>query len=173
MYLISYFFPLYLFFFFLEYYNNTIFHRVVPGFIVQGGDPTGTGSGGESVYGAPFKVCIYISYINLLFSIHCSPTQVLKNQILCEMHTMCSSCLFMCCFSMFEYGLLNWELLDLLWYSDKPGGSDPEWSYTQAQQLFWSAWLFYFRWDRHLEFVTEAAKLVSGPSIFLLLDFYI
>ncbi|NXK97353.1 CWC27 protein, partial [Formicarius rufipectus] len=38
-----------------EYYNNTIFHRVVPGFIVQGGDPTGTGSGGESVYGAPFK----------------------------------------------------------------------------------------------------------------------
>ncbi|XP_041884190.1 spliceosome-associated protein CWC27 homolog isoform X1 [Corvus kubaryi] len=38
-----------------EYYNNTVFHRVVPGFIVQGGDPTGTGSGGESVYGAPFK----------------------------------------------------------------------------------------------------------------------
>ncbi|NWV64261.1 CWC27 protein, partial [Malurus elegans] len=38
-----------------EYYNNTIFHRVVPGFIVQGGDPTGTGSGGESIYGAPFK----------------------------------------------------------------------------------------------------------------------
>uniref|UniRef100_A0A7M4FIB9 Spliceosome-associated protein CWC27 homolog n=1 Tax=Crocodylus porosus TaxID=8502 RepID=A0A7M4FIB9_CROPO len=38
-----------------DYYNNTIFHRVVPGFIVQGGDPTGTGSGGESIYGAPFK----------------------------------------------------------------------------------------------------------------------
>ncbi|NXT90927.1 CWC27 protein, partial [Anhinga rufa] len=38
-----------------EYYNNTVFHRVVPGFIVQGGDPTGTGSGGESIYGAPFK----------------------------------------------------------------------------------------------------------------------
>ncbi|XP_061475107.1 spliceosome-associated protein CWC27 homolog isoform X2 [Rhineura floridana] len=37
------------------YYDNTIFHRVVPEFIVQGGDPTGTGSGGESVYGAPFK----------------------------------------------------------------------------------------------------------------------
>ncbi|XP_070332849.1 spliceosome-associated protein CWC27 homolog isoform X2 [Odocoileus virginianus] len=37
------------------YYDNTIFHRVVPGFIVQGGDPTGTGTGGESVYGAPFK----------------------------------------------------------------------------------------------------------------------
>ncbi|XP_066471983.1 spliceosome-associated protein CWC27 homolog isoform X4 [Tiliqua scincoides] len=38
-----------------DYYDNTIFHRVVPGFIVQGGDPTGTGSGGESVYGVPFK----------------------------------------------------------------------------------------------------------------------
>ncbi|XP_008057417.1 peptidyl-prolyl cis-trans isomerase CWC27 homolog [Carlito syrichta] len=37
------------------YYDNTIFHRVVPGFIVQGGDPTGTGTGGESMYGAPFK----------------------------------------------------------------------------------------------------------------------
>ncbi|XP_062984083.1 spliceosome-associated protein CWC27 homolog [Elgaria multicarinata webbii] len=38
-----------------DYYDNTIFHRVVPDFIVQGGDPTGTGSGGESVYGGPFK----------------------------------------------------------------------------------------------------------------------
>ncbi|XP_017581004.1 spliceosome-associated protein CWC27 homolog [Pygocentrus nattereri] len=37
------------------YYNGTIFHRVVPEFIVQGGDPTGTGAGGESVYGRPFK----------------------------------------------------------------------------------------------------------------------
>ena len=32
------------------YYNNTIFHRLVPGFIVQGGDPTGTGEGGEAIY---------------------------------------------------------------------------------------------------------------------------
>ncbi|KXT01857.1 hypothetical protein AC578_2169 [Pseudocercospora eumusae] len=30
------------------YYNNTIFHRLVPGFIIQGGDPTGTGAGGIS-----------------------------------------------------------------------------------------------------------------------------
>ncbi|EEC15938.1 cyclophilin type peptidyl-prolyl cis-trans isomerase, putative, partial [Ixodes scapularis] len=37
------------------YYNGTIFHRVVKGFIAQGGDPTGTGEGGESIYGAPFK----------------------------------------------------------------------------------------------------------------------
>lgn len=37
------------------YYDNTIFHRIVPGFIVQGGDPTGTGDGGESIYGGAFK----------------------------------------------------------------------------------------------------------------------
>ncbi|KAH7122626.1 cyclophilin-like domain-containing protein [Dendryphion nanum] len=32
------------------YYDNTIFHRLVKGFILQGGDPTGTGHGGESIY---------------------------------------------------------------------------------------------------------------------------
>ncbi|KAI9680327.1 MAG: Peptidyl-prolyl isomerase cwc27 [Trizodia sp. TS-e1964] len=32
------------------YYNNTIFHRLVPGFILQGGDPSGTGEGGEAIY---------------------------------------------------------------------------------------------------------------------------
>ncbi|NXF07298.1 CWC27 protein, partial [Smithornis capensis] len=54
-----------------EYYNNTIFHRVVPGFIVQGGDPTGTGSGGESVYGAPFKVLqSFLCYLYFQNSLH-------------------------------------------------------------------------------------------------------
>lgn len=38
------------------YYDGTIFHRLVKDFIVQGGDPTGTGEGGESIYGEPFKV---------------------------------------------------------------------------------------------------------------------
>lgn len=37
------------------YYDRTIFHRVVKDFIVQGGDPTGTGEGGESCYEEPFK----------------------------------------------------------------------------------------------------------------------
>ncbi|KAI0402371.1 cyclophilin type peptidyl-prolyl cis-trans isomerase/CLD [Xylaria palmicola] len=32
------------------YYDNTIFHRLVPGFVIQGGDPTGTGNGGECIY---------------------------------------------------------------------------------------------------------------------------
>ena len=36
------------------YYNGLIFHRVIRGFMIQGGDPTGTGSGGESVWGKPF-----------------------------------------------------------------------------------------------------------------------
>jgi len=37
------------------YYNSTKFHRVVKDFIVQGGDPTGTGRGGASIYGKYFN----------------------------------------------------------------------------------------------------------------------
>lgn len=36
-------------------YTDTVFHRLIPGFMVQGGDPTGTGRGGESVWGQPFR----------------------------------------------------------------------------------------------------------------------
>lgn len=38
-----------------KYYNGVIFHRVIDGFMIQGGDPTGTGRGGESIYGKPFE----------------------------------------------------------------------------------------------------------------------
>ena len=37
------------------YYTDTIFHRLVRGFIIQGGDPTGTGTGGESAFGGQFR----------------------------------------------------------------------------------------------------------------------
>ncbi|MCB1106760.1 MAG: peptidylprolyl isomerase [Chlamydiia bacterium] len=37
------------------YYNGIIFHRIIPNFMIQGGDPTGTGRGGESVWGKPFE----------------------------------------------------------------------------------------------------------------------
>lgn len=37
------------------YYDGVIFHRVIDGFMIQGGDPTGTGRGGESFWGGKFK----------------------------------------------------------------------------------------------------------------------
>ncbi|EFQ34957.1 cyclophilin type peptidyl-prolyl cis-trans isomerase/CLD [Colletotrichum graminicola] len=36
------------------YYNDTVVHRIIPNFMVQAGDPTGTGRGGTSIYGEKF-----------------------------------------------------------------------------------------------------------------------
>lgn len=37
------------------YYDGIIFHRIIESFMIQGGDPTGTGRGGESIWGKPFE----------------------------------------------------------------------------------------------------------------------
>ena len=37
------------------YYDGVIFHRIIKDFMIQGGDPTGTGMGGESIYGESFE----------------------------------------------------------------------------------------------------------------------
>jgi len=37
------------------YFNGIIFHRIAKGFVIQGGDPTGTGTGGKSIYGKEFE----------------------------------------------------------------------------------------------------------------------
>ncbi|KAJ7077128.1 peptidyl-prolyl cis-trans isomerase-like 3 [Mycena belliarum] len=37
-----------------NYYDGSVFHRNIKGFMVQTGDPTGTGKGGQSIWGKPF-----------------------------------------------------------------------------------------------------------------------
>ncbi len=47
------------------YYNGIIFHRVIPDFMAQAGDPTGTGRGGESIWGRSFEDEFSVDYHNI------------------------------------------------------------------------------------------------------------
>lgn len=55
-----------------KYYDGVLFHRVIKGFMMQGGDPTGTGRGGQSIWKKPFRDEIDSRLVRPLFLFSCN-----------------------------------------------------------------------------------------------------
>jgi cyclophilin family peptidyl-prolyl cis-trans isomerase len=58
------------------YYDGVIFHRVINDFMIQGGDPDGNGSGGESIWGKPFEDEFDSKLLNLRGSLSMANTGI-------------------------------------------------------------------------------------------------
>ena len=61
------------------YYDGLIFHRVIADFMIQGGDPKGTGTGGESIWGTPFEDEFDSKLMNIRGSLSCANSGVNTN----------------------------------------------------------------------------------------------
>lgn len=62
------------------YYDGTVFHRVMEDFMIQGGDPEGTGMGGESIWGKGFEVEISPNLYHIRGALSMARAQALDSQ---------------------------------------------------------------------------------------------